>query len=152
MRSDAHGPRRGNWRPGQISATFILVAEVGVIVTSFTRGADYLRQDSDTSSVLSRVQDSAPLPVWGAAFILAFAVVAIGMAGRWGTLVGAGHLLAGALYGGIAFGLFLETHLGPGVRTPVGLAVASLIHGAFGLGTFAALRQAEESEHPSGPT
>lgn len=145
-------PHRGNWHPGQISAAFILVAEVGVIVTSVIRGADYLRQDDDAASVLSRVQDSAPLQVWGAAFVLAFAVVAVGMVGRWGTLVGAGHLLAGALYGGIAYGLFQETGMGPGVRTPAGLFVACLIHGAFGLGTFADLRQAEETEHPTGPS
>jgi hypothetical protein len=142
-------PHRGNWRPGQISATFILVIEFGVIATCFTRGLDYLRRDTDAASVLSRVQDSAPLPVWGAAFVLALAIVAVGMVGRWGTLVGAGHFLAGALYGGVAYGLLLETHLGPGVRTPAGLFVASLVHAAFGVGTFADLRQSEESKHPS---
>lgn len=143
---------RGSWRPGQLSATFVLVVEIGVAFSVFTRGADYLRRDNDATSVLSRVQDSAPLPIWGGAFVVALAVIAIGMAGKWGTLVGTGHLLAGALYGGVAYGLLLETGLGPGVRTPAGLFVACLVHGAFGIGTFAELRQAEESEHPSDKT
>lgn len=141
--------RRGGWRPGQLSPAAVLVIEMAVVCACLTRGADYLRRDSDPTSILSKLQDSAPLPVWGAAFIAALAVMAVGMAGRWATLVAVGHLLAMLCYAGTAYGLFMVTGLGPGVRTPVGLAVAAIAHGAFGFGTFAALRQAEESEHPS---
>jgi hypothetical protein len=142
---------RGNWNPEQVSGA-VLVVQLGALAGCLIRGLDYMRQNRDTTYVLSRVQDSAPLPVWGGVFIFAAALVIVGMAGHWGNLVGIGHLLAGAVYGGVSYGLFLETHFGPGVRTPFGLLVASVIHFAFGIGTFAALRQTEESIHPSCPT
>ena len=143
--------RRGIWRPEQVGGA-VLVIQLGILFACLTRGLDYLRRDNDLTSVLSRVQDSAPLPAWGTLFIGAAVIAVIGMIGRWGTLVGVGHFIAGIAYGGIAFGLLLETGYGPGIRTPAGLFVASLIHGAFGVGTFAQLRQAEESEHPSATT
>ncbi len=140
--------RRGSWRAEQVGGA-VLVIQLGTLFACMTRGLDYLRRDTDATSVLSRVQDTAPLQAWGVLFVTAVVIVVVGMAGRWGTLVGVGHFLAGLLYAGIAYGLLQETDLGPGVRTPMGLFVTSVIHGAFGVGTFAILRQAEESEHPS---
>lgn len=143
-----HSVKRGTWRPEQVSGA-VLVIQLFALIACLTRGLDYLRRDSDPTSVLSKVQDSAPLQLWGAVFVGAVLIVLTGMAGRWGTLVGAGHVLAMVVYGGIAYGLFLATGLGPGVRTPVGLAAAAVLHGALGIGTFAVMRRAEESENPS---
>jgi len=142
---------RGTWRAGQTNGA-LFVIQLSVLLACLTRGLDYLRRDSDPTSVLSRVQDSAPLAAWGAMFVAAVVVVAIGLIGRWGVLVGVGHIIAGLAYAGIAYGLFLVTHLGPGVRTPMGLAVAAAAHGALGIGTFAILRRREELQHPSTPT
>lgn len=142
--------RRGTWRPGQVATgTGLFVIQCAVLATCLIRGLDYLRPDLDPTSVLSRVQDSAPLPLWGVVFIAAVVTVLTGMAGGWGTAVGAGHLLAMIVYAGVGYGLLLETGLGPGVRTPAGLILTAVIHGALGVGTFAAMRRREEAEHPS---
>jgi hypothetical protein len=119
------------------------VIQWAVLLTCLTRGLDYLRPDLDPTSVLSRVQDSAPLPVWGVAFIAAATVSGVGLLGRWGLIAAVGHIAAMAAYAGIALGLFQSTGIGPGARTPVGLAVTAVIHGALGVGIFASLRRRE---------
>lgn len=139
---------RGSWRPEQTAAA-ILAIKVSALSTCLIRGLDYLRHDTDPTSVLSRVQDAAPLTMWGLGFIGAVAVVLVGMAGRWATIVGVGHIIAMLAYAGIAYGLFQVTGFGPGLRTPAGLAGAAIIHGALGMGTFALQRRTEELEHPS---
>lgn len=142
--------RRGSWRPGQAgTGTTLFVIQCAVLATCLIRGLDYLRPDLDPTSVLSRVQDSAPLATWGLLFVAAVVIVVGGMLIGWGTAVGAGHLLAMIVYAGIGYGLFLVTGLGPGVRTPAGLVITAVIHGALGVGTFAAMRRREEAEHPS---
>lgn len=140
--------RRGQWRPEQVSAS-VLVIKAAALTACLTRGLDYLRRDSDATSVLSRVQDTAPLPMWGAVFLAAVAIVVVGVAGRWATIVGFGHIVAMLVYAGVAYGLFQVTGFGPGVRTPMGLIGAAAIHGALGMGTFAVQRRVEELEHPS---
>lgn len=127
----------------------MLVIKASALAACLTRGLDYLRRDTDTTSVLSRVQDTAPLPLWGTIFIAAAVIVVIGIAGRWATIVGVGHIVAMLVYAGIAYGLFQVTGLGPGLRTPMGLMGAAFIHGALGMGTFAVQRRVEELEHPS---
>lgn len=136
--------RRGTWRPGQApTGTALFVVQCAVLCTCLIRGLDYLRPDTDTTSVLSKVQDSAPLAAWGLFFVAAACVALAGIAGRWGPVVAVGHIMAMVAYAGIAYGLFLATGVGPGVRTPVGLAVTAVIHGAIGVGIFASLRRRE---------
>lgn len=145
-------PRRGTWRPGQTNGALFVVQVVSLIVVA-GRGLDYLRRDNDPSSVLSRVQDTAPLPVWGAVFLAAATIAAVGLVGRWGTVIAVGHILAMLGYASISFGLFQVTGLGPGFRTPWGLAGAAIIHGALGIGLLALLRRREliASPPPQGP-
>jgi len=138
--------KRGTWQPGRTgsaSGTAMAIIQCAVISTCAVRGLDYLRHDPDPSSVLSRVQDSAPLTWWGMFFIAAAIVAAAGLAGRWGAVAAIGHIMAMVAYAGIAFGLFLVTGLGPGVRTPWGLAMTAIIHGALGIGIFATIRRRE---------
>lgn len=136
--------RRGTWRPGQApTGTALFVVQCAVLFTCLIRGLDYLRPDLDPTSVLSRVQDSAPLQAWGMFFVAATVVAVVGITGRWGAIVAVGHIMAMVAYAGIAYGLFLVTGLGPGVRTPMGLAVTGVIHGAIGVGIFASLRRRE---------
>ena len=140
--------RRGTWRPEQTNGG-VLAIQLAALGTCATRGIDYLRPDVDPASVLSRVQDTAPLSIWGAVFLTATIVVLIGMVGRWPTVIGFGHLIAMLMYAGIAYGLLQVTGFGPGVRTPAGLAGAAIFHAALGIGTFAVQRRHEELEHPS---
>lgn len=134
--------RRGTWAPGDAFGV-LHVVQAGALVVCLVRGLDYLRRDVDVDSLLSRVQDSAPLTAWGALFVVAATAGLIGLAGRWALVLAAGHLAAAVAYSGVAYGLLLETGLGPGVRTPVGLGWAALVHGAFGFGIFAVLRRRE---------
>lgn len=136
--------RRGTWRPGQSgSGTALFIVQCAVLSTCLVRGLDYLWPDVDATSVLSRVQDSAPLSAWGLFFIAAATVSTIGLIGRWALIIAVGHIMAMVAYGGIAYGLFLVTGFGPGIRTPWGLTVTAVIHGALGIGIFAAVRRRE---------
>lgn len=136
--------RRGAWRTGQApTGTALFVVQCAVLFQCAVRGLDYLRPDTDVTSVLSRVQDSAPLAAWGMFFVAAALVATVGICGRWGVIVAVGHIMAMVAYAGISFGLFLVTGAGPGVRTPVGLAVTAVIHGAIGVGIFASVRRRE---------
>lgn len=134
--------KRGRWVPGDAFGV-LHVVQVGALLVCGVRGLDYLRPDADTTSILSRVQDTVPLPVWGGLFIAAAVTGLVGMAGRWALILAAGHLLAAVAYAAVAYGLLSVTGLGPGVRTPVGLAWAALVHGSFGVGIFAVLRRRE---------
>lgn len=141
------GPRRvhrGPWRPGRASLA-LFVIQVVVTIQAAIRGLDYLRHDSDPSSLLSRVQDSAPLHAWAWLFIIAAAVVAAGLAAGWGQVVAVGHLLAMACYAGVGYGVLQVTGFGPGARTPSGLLAAAVIHGALGFSILALLRRREVS-------
>lgn len=132
--------RRGTWQPDQTDGA-LLVAQVAVLAGSVVRGADYLRQDDDAASVLSRVQDSAPLIVWGVVLVVAGAGGLIGLAGHWGRVIAVGHLLATAAYASISYGLLWVTGFGPGIRTPFGLMVVAVIHGSLGGGILTILRR-----------
>ncbi|TFV83170.1 hypothetical protein [Blastococcus sp. CT_GayMR16] len=142
--------RRGTWQPGQAFGV-LLIVQIGALLVCLIRGLDYLRPDDDASSLLSRVQDSAPLTAWGALFIAAAITGAIGFIGRWGPVIAIGHLMAALSYASVAFGLFLVTGIGPGVRTPVGLAWAALVHGSLGVSIFAVLRRRELIETKTPP-
>lgn len=136
------GPQRGTWRPRQ-GGNALFIVQCAVLSACVVRGLDYLRPDVDPGSVLSRVQDSAPLPAWGLCFIGAAAVVLAGLIGHWGTVVAVGHMAAMVAYAGIAHVLIMVTGYGPGVRTPWELAVLAVIHGALGFSIFATLRRRE---------
>lgn len=135
-------PRRGTWAPGDAFGV-LHVVQAGALIVCLVRGVDYLRPDTDASSVLSRVEESAPLAVWGSLFIAAAVIGLTGLVGRWAPVLAVGHLAAAVAYGAIAYGLFYETGLGPGVRTPVGLTWAALVHASFGFAIFAVLRRRE---------
>lgn len=114
-------------------------------VQAAIRGADYLRPDPDQSSLLSRVQDAAPLRVWAFLFIAAAALVAVGWVGRWGQIIAGGHMLAMVCYAAIGYGVLQVTGADSGVRTPSGLLLAGVIHGALGFSILATLRRREVS-------
>lgn len=137
--------RRGNWRPGRTSLALFTI-EVVTTFQAAVRGLDYLRHDPDPSTLLSKVQDSAPLTVWAALFIAAATLVFLGWASHWGQVIAAGHLLAMACYGAVAYGLVQNTGLGSGVRTPSGFLVTAIIHAALGFSILATLRRREVSQ------
>lgn len=134
--------RRGGWRPGRTSFALFTI-EVMMTVQAAIRGGDYLRRDPDPSTLLSHVQDDVPMRVWAALFIASAALVVLGWAGRWGRVIAAGHVLSMACYGAIGVGVLLVTGVGPGVRTPSGLIVTAIIHGALGFSILATLRRRE---------
>lgn len=140
---------RGGWQPGRTNFA-LFVIQVSVTVQCLTRGIDYLRPDTDTSSLLSKVQDSAPLHVWAALFVAAAVVVIVGILGGWGRVIAAGHLLAMAAYASVGYGVLQVTGFGPGVRTPSGLLWTAVIHGALGFSIFAVVRRRDVTHELAG--
>lgn len=111
-------PHRTNW----------LVLTVQMLLTgqAASRGMDFVqeRPPGSTSAALSAVEAAAPLPLWGAALLLAAGVVFAGLFGGWVLPIVIGHALLAALYGAFSFGLFDQTPIESGPLALLGMSLA----------------------------
>lgn len=139
--------RRGNWQPGQTNGA-LLAVQLVVVPLCAVRGLDYMRDDP--AQIMSRIQDTAPLPVWVAGFVVATVTGMVALLGRWGPMLAAAHCIAMAMYLMVAYRLLLVTGVGPGVRYTAELLGFGLVHGALGVGIFTILRRKEIDEELAG--
>ena len=98
----------GGWTPGRTNALLLLV-QVGFAVQAAARGMDYVLPSppGPTPRVLTVVEASAPLWLWGAGFLLGAGLIVVGLSGGWRWLIVAGHASLGALYIGFGWGMLL---------------------------------------------
>lgn len=132
--------RRGGWSPGlqpDLSLVFMLLLSAEVLV----RGVDYLTGDrKDVTKALNVAESAMSLQVWGVLIIAAGSSFAFGvLARRFGPLI-FGAVLLMAVYGALAFGLFLRmVERGwpwDGFRTPLMFTIFSLMFAIYAFSAY----------------
>lgn len=90
---------RGDWAPGHFDPWVTLSGKLLLYMLMATRGADYLSPESPESMArLTLVEAALPLPLWGAALLIASAAGFLGVGLAITPLVAGAHVLGGALY------------------------------------------------------
>lgn len=112
----------------------VVAVQVCLLLAALWRGADYLIPPAPSSSTLSVVESTAPLWVWGVAFLAGGALGLIGLRiDRW-PLAAAGHVICLAGYAAFGVGAAIEI-IGrspiEGWRTPVDWILLAVVHWAF---------------------
>lgn len=125
----------GDWHVGRVNVV-LAVVQFLLWFECAARGLDYVqeRPPAPSPAILSRIEVSAPLSLWGAGFLLAALLLFVGVAGRWWTVIIAGHAVAFALNGAFFGGTLLEVPFASPVLALGGTAVV-------GVGCFFALSE-----------
>lgn len=150
--------RRGAWKIVRVPPWVPFAIQVVMFEQLIVRGTDYALGDSaDVAKSLGFVEADLPLVVWGLIFLSAAALFGVGITGRWSKLVIASHVLAGAAYLGVGYGLLevAATRNFDGLRTSNGIMTAGLIHLLFAAGIANKAQQARirgERGRPAGCT
>lgn len=129
------------WRLIRTDDKLLQLAQLVLLCVAVTRGLDYLITPAGSSAALSYIEQSAPLPVWGALFI-AFGMT--GLAGEWWMSFGesdrrwiaswTAHAGLAALYFTFAIGALLELFSREpfyGFRTACDWAILGFLHVVF---------------------
>lgn len=102
-------PQLGDWHIGRVN---LVLAGVQFLIWLQTaaRGLDYVqeRPPSPTPAILLRIEQTLPLWVWGAGFLLAAFVLFVGVSGRWWHVIVTGHVIGAVMYGSFAAGSALQ--------------------------------------------
>lgn len=99
-------PRFGRYVPGKTNI-LLLAVQVLFAVQAASRGEDYIfpRPEDVVAPSLSSIERALPLPVWGSGFLLAAALVLVGLFGGWLTSIVIGHFILAGLYGAFSYGM-----------------------------------------------
>lgn len=99
---------RGDWSPGHFDPWVTLFIKLLLYMLMAIRGADYLSPESPESMArLTLVEAALPLPLWGAALLIAAGVGFLGVAFAVTPMVAGAHVLGGALYLAIGGGTLI---------------------------------------------
>lgn len=132
--------KRGDWTPGlqpDLSLVFMILLAVEVAV----RGIDYLGGDrEDVTQSLTVVQSAMPLQMWGVLLLAAGGTFLFGVLTRSFAPLIFGAVSIMAIYGALAFGLFLRmVERGwpwDGFRTPLMFTVFALMFALYAFSAY----------------
>src|SRR5690625_560759 len=69
----------GSWEPGRFHLSDALVLKVTLVFMAFWRGFDYITPPIQVGPITESMMLAFPLPVWGAAFLILAAMLAVGL-------------------------------------------------------------------------
>ena len=128
----------GSWEPGRFHLSDALVLKVTLVVMAISRGFDYLTPPTEVGPVTETMMLAFPLPVWGGAFLILAAMLAVGMILRIHFLVWLGHGLLAAAYVAVFValaGVYMQREMWDGIRSASALLAPMALHGLLSFRT-----------------
>lgn len=122
----------GSWEPGRFHLSDALLLKVTLVLMAFARGFDYITPPSRVTEVTETMMLAFPLTVWGGAFLILAAMMAVGLALRIHFLVWLGHGLLAAAYVAVFVSLssvYLQREMFEGIRSATVVLAPLVLHG-----------------------
>ena len=128
----------GSWEPGRFRLSDALVIKVTLVVMALARGFDYMTPPTNPGPVTETMMLAFPLPVWGGAFLILAAMLAVGMILRIHFFVWLGHGLLAAAYVAVFVSLasvYLQREMWDGIRSATVVLAPLVLHGLLSVRT-----------------
>ena len=128
----------GSWEPGRFHLSDALVLKGTLVFMAFWRGFDYITPPPALTPVTETMMLAFPLTVWGGAFLVLAAVLAVGLILRIHFLVWLGHGLLAAAYVAVFVSLssvYLQREMWEGIRSATVVLAPLVLHGLLSLRT-----------------
>ena len=128
----------GSWEPGRFRLSDALVIKVTMVFMALARGFDYITPPSRVTEVTETMMLAFPLTVWGGAFLILAAMLAVGLALRIHFLVWLGHGLLAAVYVAVFVSLssvYLQREMWDGIRSATVILAPLVLHGLLSFRT-----------------
>ena len=128
----------GSWEPGRFRLPDALVLKGTLVLMALARGFDYITPPSRVTEVTETMMLAFPLTVWGGAFLILAAVLAVGLILRIHFLVWIGHGLLAAAYVAVFVSLssvYLQREMWEGIRSATVVLAPLVLHGLLSFRT-----------------
>lgn len=122
----------GSWEPGRFHLSDALIIKGTLVLMALARGFDYITPPSRVTEVTETMMLAFPLTVWGGAFLILAAVLAVGLILRVHFLVWLGHGLLAAVYVAVFVSLssvYLQREMWDGIRSATVVLAPLVLHG-----------------------
>ena len=122
----------GSWEPGRFRLSDALVIKGTLVLMAFWRGFDYITPPPRLGPITETMMLAFPLEVWGGAFLILAAMMAVGLALRIHFLVWLGHGLLAAAYVAVFVSLssvYLQREMFEGIRSATVILAPLVLHG-----------------------
>lgn len=122
----------GSWEPGRFHLSDALIIKGTLVLMALARGFDYITPPSRVTEVTETMMLAFPLTVWGGAFLILAAMLAVGLALRIHFLVWLGHGLLAAVYVAVFVSLssvYLQREMWDGIRSATVVLAPLVLHG-----------------------
>src|SRR5699024_7895865 len=128
----------GSWEPGRFHLSDALFLKVTLVLMALARGFDYITPPSRVTEVTETMMLAFPLTVWGGAFLILAAMMAVGLALRIHFLVWRGRGLLAAAYVAVFVSLssvYLQREMFEGIRSATVILAPLVLHGLLSFRT-----------------